>query len=136
MKRTLAQNARFHWLVGQLNIMEDNKKDLVSSFTDGRVESSSGMQYDECQALINHLEGQLETPKVRDKLDVQRKKILSICHEMNWEVKGGRVDFSRLNAWLKKYGHAKKESLNAYTETELPTLVTQFENLLKSFYKK
>lgn len=61
-----------------------------------------------------------------------RRKIFSLCHELGWTKsdKGKQVvDQKRLNAFLEKRGYLHKP-LNFYTPKELPTLVTQFENML------
>ncbi|MCE9538711.1 MAG: hypothetical protein K8R85_05790, partial [Bacteroidetes bacterium] len=104
---------------------------------------TSKMQVSECQNLINHLEAATRniTPAIPkgqgtgNKADKMRKKILSICHEMNWTNEKGKINWKMLNDYLLKYGYLHK-ALNDYKETELPTLVSQFEALLKHFYKK
>lgn len=133
MLRTPDQNRQLHTLLGKLSIDAEVKQELVYEFTAGRETSSSKMEVKECQALINHLNHIVKHGG--DKTDKQRKKILSICYEMNWTVEGGRIDWPRLNAFLLKSGYLKKE-LNTYTAKELPKLVSQFENLLKSYYAK
>lgn len=132
MRRTISQNARLHGLINELKIDKETKEDLVYTFTQGRSASSSDMSVDECQSLIGYLE--YTKPRKTDKANKQRKKILSICHEMDWRV-NEKVDFKRLEDYLLKYGYLHKP-LNDYTEDELPTLVTQFQNLLKSYYAK
>jgi hypothetical protein len=65
--------------------------------------------------------------------DTQRKKVLSLCHELGWTYlsTGGRmvVDFHRLRAWMDKYSYLHKP-LNYYTPEELPMLITQFEEMV------
>lgn len=144
MYRTKEQNKTLHALLGELNIDVEQKEELVYQFTQSREKSSSKMLITECQAMINHLKAiksgyisKNEGGKKHDENDPankMRRKILSICYEMRWTLNGG-IDWEKLNAWLYKYGYLKKD-LNKYTEAELPTLVTQFENLLKTFYAK
>lgn len=129
MIRTATQNARLHFLTGQLNIDKEMKEDLVYQFTNGRETSSAKMDIRECQALINHL-GSLNKEN-SDKGDKMRKKILSIVHELGWETPTGKIDWKRLNDYLNKYGYLHKH-LNDYQYHELPKLVTQFENLQKT----
>lgn len=120
-------------MFGRLAICNDDlKEELVMRFTNGRTPRSSEMDVRECQALINYLQA-LVNKTFNDPADRMRKKILSICHEMGWELPNGKIDWDRLNGYLTKYGYLHKE-LNDYTNDELPTLVTQFENLLKSYY--
>lgn len=136
--RTKEQNGRLHVLLSQLN-MTEYKADLAASFSNGRTESTSELTVYECKRLIEYLTRLIEgksqaTPQyATDKANKMRRKILSICHEMQWEHPSGSIDWERLNSWLMKYGYLHK-SLNAYTEKELPKLLTQFDNLLKSFY--
>lgn len=145
MLRNKSQNSRLHALFTNLNIDAEMKAELVLQFTNNRTERSSKMLIDECQALINHLssinaqangkaaakENELEnSPENR-----QRRKILSICHEMGWK-KNGELDWERIENFLEKFGYLHKKKLNDYKPEELPKLVTQFEQLLKSYYAK
>lgn len=141
MYRNKQQNTILHKLLGDLNIDKETKSDLVMQFTQERETSSSKMLVSECQALINHLNiiknGPVQKNHASEQNTVQnkmRRKILSICHEMNWKL-GQQLDWERINFWLQKYGYLHKD-LNKYTEAELPKLVTQFENLLQSYYAK
>lgn len=132
MIRNAQQNKRLHLLIGELNIDKEAKQDMVYQFTNKRETSTAKMNVVECQNMINHL-AQLKKQAV-DKKDRMRKKILSICHEMQWTL-NGQIDWKRLNEFLNKSGYLHKP-LNDYTLAELPKLVTQFENLLKSYYAK
>ncbi len=144
--RTPDQNRQFHRLITKLRIPDDVKVDLVRQFTDGRCTSSADMRIYEADKLIDHLKtleremdlrtgfGKKTHKDENSPENRMRRKILSICHELNWR-KDGKIDWERLNGWLLKYGYLHK-SLNKYTREELPTLVTQFENLLKDFYAK
>lgn len=144
MQRTISQNRRLYTLFGKLKVDKETKEDLVSQYTSGRTLSSAEMTIPECQALINNLQHManetvkvMVTPKAptaQNPSDKMRKKILSICHEMNWKEKG-HLDWTRINGWLLKYGYLKKP-LNDYKALELPTLITQFEQLLKDYYAK
>lgn len=142
MLRNAKQNSRLHLLLSQLGISKEGKQDLVLSATKGRTSSSAEMEVMEAQSLINWL-AQEAKAKLRQKYpqpvaspeDRMRKKILSICHDLAWENKDGKVDWDKLNAYLIKYGYLHK-SLHLYKYKELPTLVTQFENLLKHHYQK
>lgn len=141
MYRNQSQNKRLHQLIGELNIDNEQKEELVYQYTNGREKSSAKMLMNECQSLINYLDliKKGNTPKQQESKEItpaqrMRRKILSICHEMGWK-QNGAIDWDRLNGWLSKSGYLKKD-LNDYTEAELPKLVTQFEQLLKSHYAK
>lgn len=138
MLRTAQQNTQLHALIGKLGIDKDLKEELVAKFTSNRETSSAQMQYGECQDLINHLlqiagGSHSQEWKASNKM---RRKILMICHEIGWETPSGKVDFSRLNAWLLKFGYLHKANLNEYKYNELPTVVSQFEQLQRHYYAK
>lgn len=137
MIRNKHQNRELHVLLSKCGIDKDTKRDMILGMTNMRSTSSADLTTDECQALINALRvksGLKPEPVKNDAADKMRKKILSICHEMHWTV-DGKVDWKRLNTWLKQYGMYHK-GLNKLTLAELPAQVTQFEQLLKSFYAK
>lgn len=141
MYRNKAQNSRLHQLLGELNISDEQKQDFVYQYTNGRETSTSKMLVPECQSLINYLvvlkqQKGMNKQRKPEQTPAQkmRRKILSICHEMGWK-QNGAIDWDRLNGWLLKSGYLKKQ-LNDYTEQELPKLVTQFDQLLKSYYAK
>ncbi|HXU27478.1 MAG TPA: hypothetical protein VN698_09625 [Bacteroidia bacterium] len=138
MFRNREQNKKLHALIGELKIDAETKEDLVHSYTGGRTTSSSKMLVHECANLISHLESmsskKTQMPNQTEACQKMRKKIFSICYEMQWTL-AGKLDWSRINFWLNKYGYLHKK-LDDYTEAELPKLVTQFENLLKSYYAK
>ncbi len=144
MKRTLAHNNQLHALLGSLRISKDQKMELVNAFSNNRTQSSSELNDDECIKLINHLNGMklhMNTPQVRvnsyadDPADKLRKKCLSVVHDLGWETVSGKIDWERLNFWLEKFGYLHKK-LNDYTYEELPRLITQLENVLKSNYER
>jgi hypothetical protein len=75
----------------------------------------------------------------KERANPMRKKIIALAHQMGWSTyhpdSGKKIaDMPRINAWCSKYGYLHK-ALNAYTIEELPKLVTQFDNLYKSFLK-
>jgi len=144
MNRGMWQNKQLHAILGKLKIDKETKEDLVYQFTSNRTKSSREMLMQECQNLINYLNAlqkgstQLkarDSGKVYDACNQMRRKILSICHELQWENAEGKIDWTRLNNYLNKYGYLHKP-LNDYTYDELPKLVTQFENLLRDAARK
>jgi hypothetical protein len=139
MYRTKDQNIKLHALIGKLQIDAETKAEMVFKCTGGRSKSSADMLIHECTDLIGKLQlmadGKSPQKQFNAAEDKMRKKILSICYEMQWTL-AGKLDWNRINFWLKKFGYLHKEELNDYKEAELPKLVTQFENLLKSYYAK
>lgn len=132
MKTALPQTTQYiHRLLCATRQVE-HKADLVSSFTQGRALSSRDMYEEEAQALVDFLQN---GGKVEDKADKMRKKILSICHTMGWYKEGTKtLDYARIDAYCEKYSAVHKP-LNKHTLQELPTLVSQFEAVLKSHLK-
>lgn len=127
-------NARLHLLLNQTG-KAPHKKELVSSFTSGRSDSSRDMTDQEARDLISYLEGSKTTP---DPADRMRKKVISMAREIGWEIRNnnGKVaDMQRIRNWVTKYGYLKKP-LNDYTANELPRLVTQFEKVYQDFLHK
>lgn len=111
---------------------------LCHQFSNGRFSSLKDLTDMQLNELKRHLSSLVpkEIPSHEfESNDAMRKKILSICHEVGWEDSAGKIDWNRLDNYLNKYGY-KHKSLNSYKHNELPTLVSQFEELLKSFYAK
>ena len=127
-------NARFHLLLTQAN-KKQHKAALVFSFTNGRSESSKDMTDQEAKELIHYLEN-INTAD--DPADRMRKKIISMAREMGWELRTATekvADMHRIKNWVMKYGCLKKP-LNDYNLTELPRLVTQFEQVYRDFLNR
>jgi hypothetical protein len=118
-------------LINKLNL-RDKSKVLVSGFSEGRSESTVDLTNDEANPLIKHLKS-LDPEEVA--AEKMRKKIIALCHEMSWTIveHGKRkADMKRIDNFCIKSGYLKKK-LNQYLYSELPTLVTQFEAIHKSF---
>lgn len=98
--------------------------DLALSFTDGRTAKVSQMYSHEAWLLIKHLSDEGVEPSPKEKM---QRKILSMAHEQNWKLPGGRINMDKVNGWCLKYGTPVKKPFNNYTVDELPALVTQFE---------
>ncbi|GGG33273.1 phage protein GemA/Gp16 family protein [Hymenobacter glacieicola] len=123
------QNKYLHKLLNDLDLM-DVKKELVASFSGKGSESSKDLHYTEADSLIKYLErqssGALPTPEEEEASDKMRRKILSLAHEMQWELDNGKVDMARVNAWCQSKGFGKKV-LNDYNHDQLTKLVSQFK---------
>lgn len=120
-------------LVKELGLDADTKEDMICLHTDGRTTSIRGLTFKEADAVIKLLlGGETAAQSAAAKM---RRKIMSMAHEVGWELAGGKLDMPRLNNWCSKYGYLKKP-LDAYTEAELPRLVTQYEGAYYSHLKK
>lgn len=144
MLRNKQQNTHLHALLNELSIDKETKEDLVYQYTNKRERSSSKMLVAECQALINYLRHLKQNTvdvvkKARPVLEntpenKMRRKVLSLFHELNWKA-NQTLDWNRINAWMDKFSYLHKP-LNAYKPNELPKLITQVEQLLKTHYAK
>lgn len=103
------------------------ENDLCLQFSNNKTDQLLFLNYKETQALIKSLVG--KSPK-----DKMRGKIMSMAHEMRWELPNGKVDIEKLDAWCIKHTPYHK-SFNLLSETELPKVVGIFENVYKSYLK-
>lgn len=132
------QRRKIYALLRNAGLNEGDKKELVMSFTRQRTEHSSEMSFREADELIKWLESRFSQ---LDRADRMRKKIISMAREMGWEcspasLKGAKplADMQRINQWCTRFGYLHKP-LNDYKYKELPALVTQFEQVYRSFLK-
>lgn len=89
-----------------------------------------GMTYKDADALIKSLKSD-EDKEAEESLLKQKKKILSMCHTMKWEI-DGKVDFEKLDKWCVTYSYLHK-SFDNYKAHEINKLVSQIQyGLLKS----
>ncbi len=140
------QLSAIHTLLHKNNL-KDQKADIVSAFTAGRSTSSKDLTKSEAAALIGHLKS---LDKVDNSATKMRNKILSMAWEMHWvrsltpspspEERGGQtfiktvIDMQHVNNWCLKSSYLKKK-LDDYKYEELPKLVSQFEEVYKSYLK-
>ncbi len=136
------QNRRLHQLLPQAGIDAIDKKALVKEFSNGRTESSRELLMNEAQLLIRHLEASLgliataPTAEQDEASDLMRRKILSLAHEMRWEIPAtGKVDMGRVNGWCQARGFGKKV-LNDYSHAELTKLLSQFKIMYSKYLKE
>jgi len=144
MKRTNEQNRRLHALLNQTGLM-DEKAELVKSFSAIGSLSSKDLLIDEATRLIKYLE---ETLHVRSSVPVapvnnlseldkegnqMRRKMFALGYEMNWGKDQHTVK-ARLDDWCISRGEFKK-ALNKHSYKELARLITQFENVYKSYLR-
>ncbi|WGQ12969.1 hypothetical protein [Sphingobacterium faecium] len=123
---TKKQNAMIGYLVSRLKLDDDTKEEIIYSYTDGRTTSIRELQFEEAKEVIKALtSGHVQFQSPANKM---RRKILSMAHEMSWELPSGKIDMQRVNNWCINYGYLAKR-LDKYTDSELPALVSAFENM-------
>jgi hypothetical protein len=132
-KRTNNQNTKLHALLSKLKIDKEMKESLVNQFTNGREISSANMTKFECKLLIEYLQKYFNQDEA-EKCDKMRRRILSLCHEMGWELENGKVDMERVNGFCLNKGYLAKP-LNNYNLKELPKLIYQFEKVYEHYLK-
>jgi len=120
--------------------LQDEKARVVSEATGMRTERCSKMYYDEAQQLINILNG-TKQDNPNDKSQKMKKHIIAMAHEIGFIKKQTAVmkeggikeinNYDDLHAWINKFGYLHKP-LDKYNYKELPTLVTQFQQVYKS----
>lgn len=141
MKMTLNNNRRLHSLLTETGKMEV-KADLCHHYSGGRTSSSKEITDGEALQIITHLQASKvpnAVPKATkvpvkedDAANKMRRKIIYYAHKMLWELPDGKADMKRIDSWCEKFGQFHK-ALNKHNEAELAKLVTQFENLYKTF---
>lgn len=125
---TEPQIRKIYTLLGQHDL-RDEKDGIVLAFTANKTNSVRAMSFHEAKALIGHLVSLNPEEKSMTKM---RNKIISIAYDMNWKLPNEKIDLDRLNGWCLHKSYLKKK-LDAYKYSELPKLVTQFEEVLKSY---
>jgi len=110
-----------------------HKEDLAFGYSNGRSEHLSDLDQKETEALAKYLNRYLGLDG--NPADKQRRKILSIAHELHWEIPGSnRIDMRRVNDWCMKHTGAKKP-LNDLNLSELNKAVTGISNYYSAFLK-
>lgn len=120
-------------MCNKANIGKEDKTVMVQGFSGGRCTSSKDLTYEEATALLKHL---ATMQPVDDRLTKMQNKIFHYAHEMRWTKLNRQAkvvaDVKRIDQWMVKYSYLKKK-MNRYTYEELPRLVSQFEQVYKSF---
>lgn len=133
-----AKYARLNYLLKELGKRPDEKIEMVINVTEGRAQSSKDLTDKEFVILINKLQTELgagEQPKWLQ-ANKMRKKILSMCHELGLHQYGTtKIDMTSVDKLCREHTYLKK-GLNAYSLSELPKLVSQFEVILKKYYNQ
>lgn len=126
-KITPPQLQKIHILLNSLGLIQE-KKSIVSHFSDGRTESTKGLTYDEAFKLIRSLSEY--DPKERLK-----SLVFSLAYQAG-VIYGStpddkKINAAKLNLFIKQRGAVKKE-LNSMNYTELVKIHRQFEAIVKS----
>src|SRR5688500_9418126 len=104
MLRTASQNSRMFGLFSRLGIEKEDREALALQYSLGRTDRTSELTFDEARALISDLEVNRGGESKAEKEDKMRKRIISMAHEMGWELENGRADMKRIQDWTLKFG--------------------------------
>lgn len=128
------QISRIHGLLTKIGMKDDKqyKANLVKQYTNNRATSTTALSYQEATAMIKDLERMAPQTQEEIASDVMRKKMLAIAYEMGIVTDKGKADVGRVDNWCKTHGYLHK-GLNEYSYEELPKLVTQYEQVYKSY---
>jgi hypothetical protein len=132
--QTSTTKKTFLQLIAALNAAKQypRRHDYVYRATNGRTESTKEVTEREAGIIITELQTRFG---IKDEADTMRKKIISLAHQMFWELPGGKADMKRINNWCVDKGPYKK-TLNTHTVKELPVLVSVFEKIYKEYMNK
>lgn len=134
--RTNSQNKRLYALLTQLNLLQ-MKANLALQFSYNRTSETSQLTVKECNELIKHLEK--NNPNLVDKsvskIKIKRGKVLHLALASGFKNTKGDVDYKRFNAFMLTKSVYKKQLID-YNLSELNELITQFEQIAKSYQKK
>lgn len=131
---------KFNALLTQLSKIvridrEDTKRTMIHDVTQGRTLHTEEVTDQELASMVSHLYNKVQDCTNNNAADKMRKKILHYCHLMQWYSTPGKLDWNRIDAFCKKSGH-KHKLMKDYNSSELPTLVSQFEEVYKCYLKK
>jgi hypothetical protein len=144
---TTQQIIKFNALLRNLNLEEEDKRELIYNFTNKRSDRTNDMHFDEAKEMIAHLAeraGEIPAPlsprrgaggEVTQRLarmDKMRKKVIHIAYQLNWTRPNGKCDYDRINNFIKTHPIGKRAGitcLNDYNYEELVQLVNQFQSM-------
>jgi hypothetical protein len=125
-----AKRKYLHLLLLEAGIVQQ-KKELVSVYSNGRAVSSTELSEEELDAFIADMVLLTDAGLKKDACQRMRRKVLSCFHLLGWNDQNGDIDMNRVNNWCMQYSVHKKY-LNAHSYLELAALVTQ----VKRFQEK
>ena len=128
-----SDNRRFHLLLKECGLGEEEKNQLVWAFSGERTSSSKELNPVEVAAVLRYLQ---DTHKKR--CQPMRNKIIRYLCELGWVNDRDEADYDRINAFIVGMGsnNPRKVILNFLYYSELPKVVTQVEAMYKHESKR
>lgn len=129
-----AQRSAIGAIAAKLGLDKEGKAELVSQYSNGRTQSTTGLSFEEAAEMIKAI--QLDAKPLKDKGgypiawgNTLRRQVIAIFHEAGWHIDGSAaIDMERVNTWCTNHGHGKKP-LNDYTYEELPKLLGRLKSI-------
>ena len=147
---TKEQIGAIHAALHKNNLLQ-YKAEIIEGTTNCRTEHCSGLSYYEAYDLLKSLNQSGVGSRESGDNSPMLKKLFALCFEMGWITENTVVedmshelravsyekpttnynlktkkDYSRVHAWVLKYGYLKKP-FRLYTHNELPQLISQLE---------
>ena len=119
-------------ILSKKGIDEDQKEEMVMQVTGNRTASIRQMYTGQAISMIKALNK--ETDQYKETRSRLKRKVLALAHEMGWEHESGKVDMGRVNRYCQTRGAGKKV-FNWYSNSELQTLIIQFQNMRINYLK-
>lgn len=150
MRRTDWQSKHLHSLLNKLQINQESKQDMVSSFTNERTLSTKEMTFYECRDMITALEKMLQpvtentvrSEKDTDRfntdiLQKERRKIFVLMYDCGFisNTDDTPRKMQVLNGWIRKKMNLLKE-FNQLTIDELLKMNTQLQVVRRRYDRK
>ena len=137
MTRTKHANKKLFALLGKLGIPAKERANLAWQYSKERTTHTSELSPVEYSQLLTDLSEQDRAANAEG--EKMRRFIISMAHEMSWEryntLTGKMVaNMQAIDNWCIKHGKFHKK-LNNHTKTELIELVSQFQEVHKSYLK-
>jgi hypothetical protein len=130
MKISAAQITKLHVLLNQLGWIND-KKEIISNYTNARTESSKDLSFDEAKYLIQQICEHDPRERLKSLVFSLAYRAGIIYGSSNDDKK---INAAKLNLFLLERGAVKKE-LNKLTYAELIKVHRQFEAIVKNVGK-
>lgn len=128
-----ADNRRYHLLLKECDLSEDDKESLLYSFSDGQATSSKELKPDQVKALLKFLQD-----RHSEMCKKMRGKIIHYLCLLGYVNSDDTADWDRINTFIVDIGrnNPRRVILNFLYLSELPAVVTQVEAMYRNETKR
>jgi len=126
-------NRRYHLLIKECGLGEDDKEVLLHSFSDGQATSSTNLTPAQAKALLGYLQA-----RHSEMCKKMRGKIIHYLCLLGYVNGDDTADWDRINAFIVDIGrnNPRRVILNFLYLSELPAVVTQVEAMYRNETKR